>query len=360
MLIWLSQLSGPLHPYFYVLHYVTVRAAIALMMTCSLTLWSIPRWMRWMKQRQWAQVIYEDSPESHQEKQGTPTLGGVMIVLNVLLVTLLTASWDNHYIGPILLLLLGFALIGGLDDGLKIQKNNNKGLSARTKFLLQCIISCVFAAVLFYYASTPEETALFIPFFKSIQWPLGLWFIPFAMLVTVSSSNAVNLSDGLDGLACGMMVIILGALMLLTYLAGHHGFAHYLHLPYLPGASELSVFSASLLGACLGFLWYNTYPAELFMGDVGALSLGATLGGIALIIHQECAFIVMSGVFILETISVILQVASFKIRKKRIFAMAPLHHHFELQGWQEPKIMARFWIITLLLTLLALSTLKLR
>jgi phospho-N-acetylmuramoyl-pentapeptide-transferase len=360
MLIWLSELNGPWHPYFNVLHYVTSRIAIAMMLSYALTLWAIPCWMKWMRQRQWAQAIYEDSPKSHQKKTGTPTMGGLVILFNVLITSLICVRFDNHYILPVIFLMIGFALIGGLDDGLKIYRQHNKGLRASHKFLFQCLIGLCFGLILWHNATQPEETSIFFPFLKDLHWHLGALFIPFALLVTVSSSNAVNLSDGLDGLAIGMMIIILGALIIFTYVSGHYVFANYLHIPYLPGASELSIFCAALMGACIGFLWYNTYPAELFMGDIGALSLGAVMGAIALMIHQEFAFILMSGVFILETISVILQVSSFKLRKKRIFMMAPLHHHFELKGWAEPKIMTRFWIITIFLTLLALSTLKLR
>jgi phospho-N-acetylmuramoyl-pentapeptide-transferase len=306
------------------------------------------------------QVVRGDGPQSHLSKTGTPTMGGTLILIAVTISTLLWGDLSNRYVWLILIVMLGFGAVGGWDDYLKLTRKNTRGLSARRKLFFQSILGLGAAVYLYNTASFPIETALVFPFFKDIFLPLGSFFIIFSYLVIIGSSNAVNLTDGLDGLAILPAVMVAGALGIFAYASGNYHFASYLAIPYVSGTGEIAVFCGALAGAGLGFLWFNTYPALVFMGDVGSLALGAALGVIAVIVRQELVLFVMGGVFVMETVSVILQVASFKLTGKRIFRMAPIHHHFELKGWPEPRVIVRFWIMTFVLVLCGLATLKLR
>jgi phospho-N-acetylmuramoyl-pentapeptide-transferase len=306
------------------------------------------------------QSIRELGPQSHYEKAGTPTMGGTLILVAITITTLIWADLSNRYIWVILLVTLGFGVIGFIDDYKKVIKRNSDGLSAKAKYLGQSIIGLTAALFLYQTATLPAETEFIVPFFKSIVWQMGWVYVLLSYFVIVGTSNAVNLTDGLDGLAIMPTVMVAGGLGIFAYLSGHSEFAQYLAIPYLPNAGELIVFCAALIGAGLGFLWFNTYPAMVFMGDVGALALGAALGVLAILVRQELVLVIMGGVFVMETLSVIIQVASFKLTGKRVFRMAPIHHHFELKGWPEPRVIVRFWIITVILVLIGLATLKLR
>ncbi|MCE3238936.1 MAG: mraY [Gammaproteobacteria bacterium] len=325
-----------------------------------MALWIGPSMIRYLTQLKVGQVVRNDGPQSHLSKTGTPTMGGSLILIAVTLSTLLWVDLSNRYVWLVLLVMLGFGLIGGWDDYLKLTRKNSRGLSARRKFFFQSVLGVVAATYLYYTASFPVETELVFPFFKDLMWPLGSFFIIFSYFVIIGSSNAVNLTDGLDGLAILPAVMVAGALGVFAYASGNFHFANYLAIPYVSGTGEIAVFCGALVGAGLGFLWFNAYPALVFMGDVGSLALGAALGVIAVIVRQELVLFVMGGIFVVETLSVILQVASFKLRGKRIFKMAPIHHHFELKGWPEPRVIVRFWIITFVLVLCGLATLKLR
>jgi phospho-N-acetylmuramoyl-pentapeptide-transferase len=306
------------------------------------------------------QNVRSDGPQTHLKKSGTPTMGGGLILIAIATSIFLWGDLTNHYIWIILLVTLGFGAVGWIDDYRKLIRKNTKGLPAKWKLFWQSILGLSAALVLFYYARVPAETQLFLPFFKNIIIPLGFFYILFVYFVVVGTSNAVNLTDGLDGLAILPTVMVAGALGIFAYATGNSNFANYLGIPYIPGAGEAAVFCAAIVGAGLGFLWFNTYPAQVFMGDVGSLGLGAALGIIAVIVRQELVLLLMGGVFVCETLSVILQVASYKMTGRRIFKMAPLHHHFELKGWPEPRVIVRFWIITFVLVLFGLATLKLR
>jgi phospho-N-acetylmuramoyl-pentapeptide-transferase len=287
-------------------------------------------------------------------------MGGALILLAIGIATLLWSDLHNPYVWVVLGVTAIFGAVGWVDDYRKVIEKNSRGLPARWKYFWQSIAGIGAAIFLYWYAKTPGETSLYIPFFKNAILPLGLLFIPFTYFVIVGASNAVNLTDGLDGLAIMPTVLVAGALAIFAYVVGNAKFAHYLLIPYVPGAGELIVVCGAIVGAGLGFLWFNTYPAMVFMGDVGALALGAALGTVAVICRHEIVFFIMGGVFVMETVSVILQVGSFKLRGKRIFKMAPIHHHFELKGWPEPRVIVRFWIITVMLVLIGLATLKLR
>lgn len=345
---------------FHVFSYITLRAILAALTALALSLFLGPMVIRWLQKKQMGQMVRDDGPKSHFSKQGTPTMGGVLILLAVTVSTLLWADLRNAYVWVVLLVTLGFGLIGWLDDYLKISKKNSKGLPGRWKYLLQSIIGLIAIGFLYAYASTPQETTLIFPFFKTWLLPLGLFYIVFGYFVIVGTSNAVNLTDGLDGLAILPIVLVGGALGVFAYVAGNNEFSNYLALPYIEGSGEVAVFCGAIVGAGLGFLWFNAYPAQIFMGDVGALALGASLALVAIIVRQELVLFIMGGVFVMETVSVILQVASFKLTGQRIFKMAPIHHHFELKGWPEPKVIVRFWIMTVIFVLLGLATLKLR
>lgn len=360
MLVWLSELLAKHFHFFHVVQYLTLRAILSTITALMVALLVGPIMIRWLSNYHFGQVVRKDGPQSHLSKAGTPTMGGALVLIAITLSTLLWSDLTNRYVWLVLIVTLSFGIIGWIDDYLKLFLKNSRGLAARYKYLLQSIIALGAASYLYFIASSPTSTELVVPFFKEVAIPLGLFFIVFSYFVIVGSSNAVNLTDGLDGLAILPAVMVAAALGVFAYASGNFHFAKYLAIPYVPGAGELIVFCGALVGAGLGFLWFNTYPAQVFMGDVGALSLGAALGLIAVIVRQELVLLVMGGIFVLETVSVILQVASFKLTGKRIFRMAPIHHHFELKGWPEPRVIVRFWIITFVLVLCGLATLKLR
>ncbi len=360
MLVWLSEFLSKYFHVFHVVQYLTLRSILAALTALVMALWIGPSMIRRLTQLKVGQVVRNDGPQSHLSKTGTPTMGGSLILIAVTLSTLLWGDLSNRYVWLVLLVMLGFGLIGGWDDYLKLTRKNSRGLSARRKFFFQSVLGLGAATYLYYTASFPVETELVFPFFKDMMWPLGSFFIIFSYVVIIGSSNAVNLTDGLDGLAILPAVMVAGALGIFAYASGNFHFASYLAIPYVSGTGEIAVFCGALVGAGLGFLWFNAYPALVFMGDVGSLALGAALGVIAVIVRQELVLFVMGGIFVVETLSVILQVASFKLTGKRIFKMAPIHHHFELKGWPEPRVIVRFWIITFVLVLCGLATLKLR
>lgn len=338
--------------------YLTFRTIYA-MITALIVCFVLGPWIiRKLEGLQARQVIRTDGPESHLEKQGTPTMGGLIILSAIIVPALLWADLTNHYVWLTLLIVVGYGLIGFVDDYRKVVEKNTKGLSARQKMFWQILLAGGVATYL--YLSPGFNTMLYVPFFKNFHPDLGLFFIPFVTLVIVGASNAVNLTDGLDGLAIGPVAINAATYMLFAYIAGHATLSAYLQIPRVPGAGELAVICGAMVGAGLGFLWFNSYPAEVFMGDVGSLSLGGTLGIIAVLTKQEILLVIVGGIFVIEALSVIFQVGSYKYRGKRIFRMAPIHHHFELKGVAEPKIIVRFWIITIILALVAISTLKMR
>jgi len=319
-----------------------------------------PSMIRRLDSLQIGQSVRDDGPQSHLSKSGTPTMGGALIIVAIAAATLLWADLSNRYVWTAVVTLVAFGAVGWVDDYRKVVEKNSKGLPARWKYFWQSVVGFGVAVYLFNSAEIPAETALYVPFFKDVALPLGYLFIPFAYLVIVGSSNAVNLTDGLDGLAILPTVMVATGLGTIAYLTGHTFFADYLNIPYLEGTGELVIFCGAIAGAGLGFLWFNTYPAMVFMGDVGALALGAALGVVAVAIRHEIVLVIMGGIFVLETVSVIIQVASFKLTGKRVFRMAPIHHHYELKGWPEPRVIVRFWIITVMLVLFGLATLKLR
>ncbi len=343
---------------FNVFRYITFRSIYALLTALVLTILLGPYVIRWLTKLKCGQYIREEV-SAHQCKEGTPTMGGVLIAIAVVASTLLWADLRNHYVWLTLLVFTGFGAVGFADDYIKVVMKRNKGLSARVKFLCQLAVAS--AAILLLLYEPIYSTKLSVPFFKNFLPDLGWFYMPFALTVIIGSSNGVNLTDGLDGLAIGPMVVAAGTFAIFVYVAGHGTIADYLNIAHLPGVGEVTVFCCALLGAGLGFLWYNAYPAQVFMGDVGSLSLGGALGFISVLCKQELLLAIVGGVFVLETLSVILQVGYFKYSGgKRIFRMAPLHHHFELKGIPESKIIIRFWILSILLALMALSTLKLR
>ncbi len=361
MLYWLTEALATLQPTFHVFSYLTLRAILAAMTALIISLLVGPTMIRRLTDRQIGQNVRSFGPQSHLKKQGTPTMGGALILVAMTLSTLLWADLANRYVRIVLLVTIAFGMVGFYDDYLKLVVGNSKGLSARAKYSLQSLIGLTAALVLWSSAVVPSETALYVPFFKSFVVPLSfVSYVVLVYLVVVGSSNAVNLTDGLDGLAIMPAVMVAGALGVFAYASGNVHFANYLFIPHVPGVGELLIFCGTLFGAGLGFLWFNTYPAQVFMGDVGALALGAALGTVAVAVRQELVLFIMGGVFVMETVSVMLQIASFKLTGKRIFRMAPIHHHFELKGWAEPKVIVRFWIITVVLVLIGLATLKIR
>lgn len=360
MLLWISSWLMPYFHFMRVFQYLTFRSIICALTALFLSLLLSPKFIQALRRWQIGQSVRSDGPERHLEKQGTPTMGGILIVTIVTVCTLLWSNMTNHYIWVALFVMLSYGCIGFMDDYLKVVRKNSVGLKSRWKFFWQCVFALICALYLYYTATLPSQTALVIPFFKQVHPAIGSFFILLSFFVIVGSSNAVNLTDGLDGLALMPVVLVVMALSLFAYLSGNVVFSHYLHIPHLPQVGELVVFCSALVGAGLGFLWFNTYPADIFMGDVGSLSLGAVIGALAIMVRQELVLLIMGGVFVAETVSVILQVGSYKLRKKRIFKMAPLHHHFELKGWSEPKVIVRFWIVTVILILVGLATLKLR
>lgn len=360
MLLWLSEWLAKYFHLFHVFQYLTLRAILGTLTALVMALLLGPSIIRQLSFHRVGQVVRDDGPQTHLSKAGTPTMGGTLILISVVLSTLFWSDLTNRYVWLVLIMTLGFGAIGYWDDYRKLVLKHSRGLSARKKYLSQSLLGLGAASYLYLSAHLPTETQLVLPFFKHLSITLGPLFIIFTYFVIVGSSNAVNLTDGLDGLAIMPAVMISGALGVFAYASGNFYHAAYLAIPYVPGAGEIVVFCGSLVGGGLGFLWFNTYPAQVFMGDVGALALGAALGIIAVIVRQEIVFFLMSGIFVLETISVILQVGSFKLTGKRIFKMAPIHHHFELKGWPEPRVIVRFWIVTFILVLCGLATLKLR
>ncbi|MCF6280932.1 MAG: phospho-N-acetylmuramoyl-pentapeptide-transferase [Candidatus Polarisedimenticolaceae bacterium] len=360
MLLYLAEYLTQFDSSFALFQYLTMRTILGVLTALLISFIVGPIMIRRLSFHQIGQSIRDDGPKSHHVKAGTPTMGGALILVAVTVSTLLWADLNNRYIWIVLLVTLGFGVIGWVDDYKKLVEGDSKGLIARWKYLWQSVIGGIAAVTLYLTATSPAETHLLIPYLKDVSINMGLLFIPFVYLVIVGSSNAVNLTDGLDGLAILPTVLVAGALGLFAYLSGHVVFSEYLKIPYLPGVGELMVFCAALVGAGLGFLWFNAYPAQVFMGDVGALAIGAALGIVAVCVRQELVLLIMGGIFVMETISVILQVASFKLTGRRIFRMAPLHHHFELIGWPEPRVIVRFWIITVILVLVGLASLKIR
>lgn len=360
MLLWLAQYLQQFHSGFAVFQYLTLRGILGVLTALTVALFLGPWMIRTLQVRQIGQSVRHDGPQSHLSKKGTPTMGGALILVAIALSTLLWADLSNLYVWVVLGVTVSFGAIGWVDDYRKVIEKNSRGLPSRWKYFWQSVFGLAAAIVLYWSASTPVETTLIVPFFKQLEFQMGLLFIVLTYFVIVGSSNAVNLTDGLDGLAILPTVMVGGALGIFAYLSGNFQFAEYLLIPHIPGSGELIIFCGALIGAGLGFLWFNTYPAQVFMGDVGALSLGAALGVIAVIVRQEIVLFIMGGIFVVETLSVIAQVASFKLTGRRVFRMAPIHHHFELKGWPEPRVIVRFWIITVVLVLIGLASLKLR
>ena len=393
---WMARHFTALHLF----QYITFRTIMAALTALSMSLLFGPALIRKLAALKAGQVVRKDGPQTHLSKAGTPTMGGVMILLAVTIATLLWADLHNRYVWVVLAVLLSFGVIGFYDDYKKLVLKDSRGLASRWKYFWQSVFGLIAALFLYFTAPTAPppcvklvpavvqhvdapsstlgsrvtteppaapvcakevaETALFVPLFKQVAVPLGLFFVVLTYFMIVGFSNAVNLTDGLDGLAIMPTVLVSGALGVFAYLAGNRVFSEYLGIPSIPGAGELAIFCGALSGAGLGFLWFNTYPAQVFMGDVGALAIGAALAAIAVIVRQEIVLLIMGGVFVMETASVMLQVASFKLTGKRIFRMAPIHHHFELKGWPEPRVIVRFWIISVVLVLIGLATLKVR
>jgi phospho-N-acetylmuramoyl-pentapeptide-transferase len=345
---------------FNVFSYISMRAIMGALTALVISLMLGPGLIRRLQLRKIGQTVRDDGPGSHLPKAGTPTMGGTLILLALTISTLLWANLSSAYVWIVVLVTLAYGLIGFVDDYRKLVHRDPKGLPARAKFFWQALVGLVAAVGLFALADRPQETALLIPYLKNLLVPLGWFYIVLTFFVIVGTSNAVNLTDGLDGLAIMPSVMVAGALGIFAYVAGNVIYSRYLGMPYIEGAGELMVFCSALAGAGLGFLWFNTYPAQVFMGDIGALAIGAALGTVAVIVRQELVLLIMGGLFVVETLSVVIQVASFRMTGKRVFRMAPLHHHFELKGWAEPKVIVRFWIVTVILVLVGLSSLKIR
>ena len=360
MLLLLAEYLQQFYSGFSVFQYLTLRGILGVLTALLLALCLGPWMIRTLQLKQIGQAIRHDGPQSHLSKKGTPTMGGALILSAITISTLLWGNLSSRYLWVVLIVTLLFGGIGWVDDYRKVIEKNSRGLPSRWKYFWQSVFGLLAAVFLYATAQTPTETTLIVPLLKDVEIPLGLGFIALTYFVIVGSSNAVNLTDGLDGLAIMPTVMVGGALGIFCYLSGNANFAQYLLIPHVPGAGELIVFCGALIGAGLGFLWFNTYPAQVFMGDVGALALGAALGTIAVVVRQEIVLFIMGGVFVMETLSVMIQVASFKLTGKRVFRMAPIHHHFELKGWPEPRVIVRFWIITVVLVLIGLATLKLR
>jgi phospho-N-acetylmuramoyl-pentapeptide-transferase len=360
MLLWITEYLMRFDPGFGVFQYLTFRTILSVLTAFGISLLVGPVMIRRLSHYQIGQHIRDDGPQTHLAKAGTPTMGGALILVAIIASTLLWSDLSNRYIWTLILVTVAFGFVGWVDDYRKIVMRDSKGLTAGWKFFWQSVIGLGAAIFLYVSATSPAETQLFIPFFKEFAFQLGILYVVLAYLVIVGTSNGVNLTDGLDGLAILPAVMVGGALGLIAYLVGHVEFASYLNIAFIGGSGELVVFCGALVGAGLGFLWFNTYPAQIFMGDVGALGLGAAIGVVAVVVRHEIVLFIMGGLFVLETVSVMIQVVSFKLTGKRVFRMAPIHHHFELLGWPEPRVIVRFWIITLVLVLLGLATLKLR
>lgn len=360
MLIWLADWLQQYESGFNVFSYLTLRAILSTLTALLMAVMIGPKMIAWLQQMQIGQTVRDDGPQSHLSKAGTPTMGGLLILAAIVTSVLLWADLTNRYVWVTLSVVVGYGIIGFIDDYRKVVRKDPKGLIAKWKYFWQSVIAIAVAIYLYTQAKDPAETALLVPFFKEVMPQLGLFFLVVVYFTLVGTSNAVNLTDGLDGLAIVPTILVAGALSIFAYATGNINFSAYLNIPYIPLTSELVVVSTAIVGAGLGFLWFNTYPAQVFMGDVGSLALGGTLGIMAVLVRQEIVLIIMGGVFVIETLSVILQVGSYKLRGQRIFRMAPIHHHYELKGWPEPRVIVRFWIISLILVLIGLATLKLR
>jgi phospho-N-acetylmuramoyl-pentapeptide-transferase len=354
---WLEQLQS----HFGLFAYLTFRGILSALTALALSLWWGPAVIRKLALFKGGQPIRSDGPQTHFSKAGTPTMGGALILVTVLASVLLWGDLRNKYVWLVLIVMVTFGAIGWYDDWLKIVKRDPNGMKSRWKYLLQSLLGLAAGLFLYYTADVPAATTFYIPFFKAVALPLvSISFVAIVYLWIVGFSNAVNLTDGLDGLAIMPTVLVACALGVFAYASGNAVFSTYLQIPQVPGAGELVIICAAIAGAGLGFLWFNTYPATVFMGDIGALALGAVLGTVAVIVRQELVLVIMGGVFVMETLSVMIQVASFKLTGKRVFRMAPIHHHFELKGWPEPRVIVRFWIISVVLVLVGLATLKVR
>jgi phospho-N-acetylmuramoyl-pentapeptide-transferase len=360
MLIWLAEWLQQFDSGFNVFTYLTLRAILSTLTALLIALLIGPKMIRWLQHMQIGQTVRTDGPQTHLVKSGTPTMGGLLILAAIMISVLLWADLSNRYVWVTLFVVATYGLIGFIDDYRKVIRKDPKGLIARWKYFWQSVVALGVAFYLYASQQNVAETALLVPFFKEVMPQMGLFFIVSTYFVIVGTSNAVNLTDGLDGLAIVPTILVAGAFAIFAYTTGNVNFSAYLNIPHIPLTSELVVVCTAIVGAGLGFLWFNTYPAQVFMGDVGSLALGGTLGILAVLVRQEIVLIIMGGVFVAETLSVILQVGSFKLRGQRIFRMAPIHHHYELKGWPEPRVIVRFWIISLILVLIGLATLKLR
>ena len=360
MLIQLAEFLTQFHSGFNVFQYITLRTILGVLTALFMALVIGPTMIRHLARYQIGQTVRDDGPESHLSKAGTPTMGGLLILVSIVVSTLAWSDLHNRFVWIVLAATIMFGAIGWYDDYLKLIRKNSRGLAAKWKIAWQSIAALLVATALYVTAQSPVETQLIVPLVKSVAIDMGWFFIVFSYFVIVGTSNAVNLTDGLDGLAVLPTVLVAAALIVFAYVAGNVNFASYLAVPYVPGVGEVCVFCGAVVGSGLGFLWFNTYPAQIFMGDIGALALGAAIGTVAIVVRQELVLLIMGGVFVMETVSVILQVVSFKLTGKRLFRMAPIHHHFELKGWPEPRVIVRFWIITVILVLASLATLKIR
>lgn len=360
MLIWLAEWLTQFDSGFNVISYLTLRAILSTLTALLIAILIGPKMIKWLQNMQIGQTVRDDGPQSHLSKSGTPTMGGVLILAAILTSCLLWADLTNKYVLVTLFVVVSFGILGFIDDYRKVVRKDPKGLIARWKYFWQSVIAISVAFFLYSTTTLASETSLIVPFFKEVMPQLGLWYLVLSYFVIVGTSNAVNLTDGLDGLAIVPTILVAGAFAIFAYATGNFKFSEYLNIPFIPMTSELVIVCTAIVGAGLGFLWFNTYPAQVFMGDVGSLALGGTLGILAILVRQEIVLFIMGGIFVVETVSVILQVGSFKLRGKRIFRMAPIHHHYELKGWPEPRVIVRFWIISIILVLIGLATLKLR
>ena len=360
MLIWLADWLTQFDSGFNVFSYLTLRAILSTLTALLIAILIGPKMIRYLQRMQIGQTVRDDGPQSHMSKSGTPTMGGLLILAAIVVSGLLWADLTNRYVLVTLTVVVAYGIIGFVDDYRKVIRKDSKGLIARWKYFWQSVVALGVAFYLYSSATISAETSLLVPFFKEVFPQLGAFFIIITYFAIVGTSNAVNLTDGLDGLAIVPTILVAGAFAIFAYVTGNANFAEYLNIPHIPLTSELVIVCTAMVGAGLGFLWFNTYPAQVFMGDVGSLALGGTLGVLAVLVRQELVLIIMGGVFVMETLSVILQVGSYKLRGQRIFRMAPIHHHYELKGWPEPRVIVRFWIISIILVLVGLATLKLR
>ena len=360
MLIWLADWLTQFDSGFNVFSYLTLRAILSTLTALLIAILIGPKMIRYLQRMQIGQTVRDDGPQSHLSKSGTPTMGGLLILAAIVVSGLLWADLTNRYVLVTLTVVVAYGIIGFVDDYRKVIRKDSKGLIARWKYFWQSVVALGVAFYLYSSATISAETSLLVPFFKEVFPQLGAFFIIITYFAIVGTSNAVNLTDGLDGLAIVPTILVAGAFVIFAYVTGNANFAEYLNIPHIPLTSELVIVCTAMVGAGLGFLWFNTYPAQVFMGDVGSLALGGTLGVLAVLVRQELVLIIMGGVFVMETLSVILQVGSYKLRGQRIFRMAPIHHHYELKGWPEPRVIVRFWIISIILVLVGLATLKLR